>query len=265
MTTLPSARRLACAAAGIALAASAAHAATPTPRILGITLQATAPGLYSATITGTNFGAAPAGVPCTACTPLALQIVDIATQPRRLALDVTAWSDTSVTVANLPAAAGTALRATIYNAALGTTESWAGLTARNRTLPVITGIATAGSGATRTITITGSGFGPAPAAVGSTANTPYLVVTTFNRAAPFTDGFPWNAGFCGMTDCNGVTTTYTSWSDTQIVIGGFGGLYGNGAWTANPGDNICVGVWPSTSTSNGTTGGRYRCARLPSR
>ncbi|MEF8762214.1 hypothetical protein, partial [Stenotrophomonas sp. A3_2] len=141
--------------------------------------------------------------------------------------------------------------------------AWTGLTARNTTLPQISSVASTGSGATRVLTITGSGFGPAPSAVGSTTDTPYLVITTFNRNAPYTDGFPWNAGFCGGSDCNGVTATYTSWSDTQIVIGGFGPAYGQGNWSANPGDTVCVGVWPSTSTTNGTTGGRFKCARLP--
>jgi len=27
-------------------------------------------------------------------------------------------------------------------------------------------------------------------------------------------------------------------------------------------DSLCVGVWPSTSTSNGTTGGTTKCTRV---
>jgi hypothetical protein len=112
------------------------------------------------------------------------------------------------------------------------------------------------------VTITGSGFGDAPPQVGQNTDGPFFVLTDWNATAPFTEGFPWNAGFCGTPDCNGVTMGYVSWSDTQIVMQGFGDEYGNN-YLANPGDAFCVGVWPSTSTSDGTTGGSFKCSRIP--
>ena len=53
-----------------------------------------------------------------------------------------------------------------------------------------------------------------------------------------------------------------SWSDTEIVMNGIGNNYGVD-WIVNPNDAFCVGVWPSTSTSGGTTGGTFACGRAP--
>ena len=51
-------------------------------------------GNFTATITGTDFGVVPDGIPCNACTPLQLQVVDIVSQPAQQVINVTSWSDT---------------------------------------------------------------------------------------------------------------------------------------------------------------------------
>jgi len=247
--------------ATVLLSISSSLSAATLPRIASVTFTQTAPGLYTATISGRHFGAAPTGIPCTACTPLQAQLVNQSYQPHQQAIDVAAWSDSSVTLNNIQAGPGDSVRIALYNAALAATAAWGGLTAPNANVPVIRSITSAGTGASRVLTITGSGFGPAPG-LGSQIDTPYLVITDWDVAAPNSSGFPWNGGFCGRLDCNGVTANYTSWTDRQIVISGFGSAYGQNGWTVSPGDSLCVGVWPGNSPSNGTWGGRFACTRV---
>jgi hypothetical protein len=251
-------------ALGVAMVASApTNAGTPLPRIQSVSFTGSA-GNYTATIAGINFGPAPSGIPCTACQPLQLQVVDLASQPLQQVINVTAWSDNSITVTGIAIPAGDALRIAAYNETVGNVAAWGGKVSRSKGTPHIGSIVASGSGQSLTLTITGSGFGAAPDVVGQNTNSPYFVFTDYNATVPGTDGFPWNAGFCGANDCDGVTIGYVSWTDTQIVVSGFGNEYGNGSnWEVNPQDAYCVGVWPSTSTSDGTTGGSIKCHRLP--
>ena len=220
-------------------------------------------GNFSLAITGSDFGPAPDGIPCTACSPLQLQVVDIVSQPQQQTINVTRWSDTAITVTGVAVRKGESLRVAVYNQTLGNVDTWGGpVMLMKKNTPVIDSIARAGSGASLTLTISGSGFGPAPAGIGNEFNSPYFVFTDYNAQLPGTDGFPWNAGYCGANDCNAVTVNIVSWSDSQIVMDGFGSMYGND-WVVNPHDAFCVGVWSSQSTSDGTTGGTYACKRAP--
>jgi len=247
----------------LGLFALPAAAGTHIPKISDVALSGSA-GNYTAVITGTNFGAAPAGIPCDACTPLQLQVADLASQPHQETINVTAWSDTSITVTGIAANDGDGLRIALYNQTAGNVDAWGGRVGHKVDgVPHITSITTSGSGVDLTITITGTGFGAAPdGLMGQNTDSPYLVFSDWNADAPGTDGFPWNAGFCGTNDCNGVTILYQSWTDTQVVVGGFGSEYGMGNWTANPRDAFCIGIWPSSSSSNGTTGGATKCRRV---
>jgi len=237
-----------------------ANAAISVPRIKDVSFSGKN-GIFTATITGTDFGVVPDGIPCNACTPLQLQVVDIVSQPAQQVINVTSWSDTSITVTGIAANKGDSMRVGVYNQTLGNVDTWGGtIGAQKSGTPVITTITRTGSGATLTLTITGSGFGPAPENLGDNFSSPFFVFTDYNAELPGSDGFPWNGGFCGANDCNAVLVNMTSWSDTQIVMGGFGDMYGND-WVVNPHDAFCVGVWSSQSTSNGTTGGTYACKR----
>lgn len=232
------------------------------PKIQGVAFTGS-PGNYTATITGRNFGPTPSGIPCTGCQPLQLQVVDLASQPFQQVINVTAWSDTSVTVTGIAIAKGDALRIAVYNETVGNVGAWGGRISQSLGTPHIGSIVPSGSGQSLTLTINGSGFGSAPDMVGQNTNSPFFVFTDYNATAPGTNGFPWNAGYCGANDCDGVTIGYVSWTDNQIVVSGFGSDYGNGSnWQVNPNDAFCVGIWPSTSTSNGTTGGSIKCRKL---
>jgi hypothetical protein len=193
-----------------------------------------------------------------------VQVVDLVSQPAQQVINVTAWSDTSVTVTGLALAKHDALRIAIYNQTIGNVGAWGGNVSFTKGMPHIGTIVPSGSGQNLTLTINGSGFGDAPDVIGQNTNSPFFVFTDYNAMAPGTDGFPWNAGFCGQNDCNGVTIGYVSWTDTQIVVSGFGSEYGGSSnWEVNPKDAFCVGIWPSSSTSNGTTGGSIKCRKLP--
>lgn len=259
------ARTLAATAAMLALGVAQAHAGK-LPHITGVAFTKAPDGTFTATLAGINFGTPPGDIPCTACSPVELQTVDLSSQPFQLAVNVDAWSDTSVTISEIPATKGDAMRIALYNATIGNVAAWGGRVSPDKQPhAMIKSIVTSGTGQNLVITINGTGFGPAIPQVGQSTDSPFLVISDFNANAPYTDGFPWNAGFCGQNDCNGVAVNYTSWSDTQVVISGFGSEYGgsNGDWQANPRDALCVGIWPSTSTTNGTTGGTTRCIRLP--
>ena len=238
-------------------------AAAPVPRISHVTLTTAGDGTYNATITGLHFGAPPASVPCNVCTPLEVQIRRTADLNAFLSMNVTAWSDTEIDLTGVAANPGDSMEIAIYNDTLQQAAAAGGLVSRVKGLPKITQVTATGTGQAVTLTITGSGFGPAPAVVGGYGNSPYLAVSDYNATLPGTDGYPFNAGFCGQNNCDGVTVNYVSWTDTQIVLGGFGGGYGTGNWYDVPRDAICVAVWNSQSTSNGTTGANARCTRLP--
>jgi len=244
-----------------ALSTGVAHARPVLPKIAHIAVTADPDGTYSATLTGTNFGVAPGDVPCTSCTPAELRVVDLSNQPTQQVVNVTSWTDTSITITEVPVALGDAVRVEIYNGTLNATAAMGGHVGRLAGPAVISSISTSGSGQSLVVTISGSGFGPAPSVVGTNGVSPYLLLTDFNVNAPYTNGYMWNAGYCGASDCDGVTVNYASWSDTQIVIDGFGGSYGYPNQVTKF-DSLCVGVWPSTSTSNGTTGGTTKCARV---
>jgi hypothetical protein len=245
------------------MAATAPALADPTvPKILDVAISGDE-GNYTATITGRGFGVTPSDIPCTGCTPDELQLVDVVSQPARLAVNVTSWSDTAITVTGIAAAKRDSLRLAVYNRTLGAVTAWSGSALKQaKGTPVIDSIKTAGDGAKLKLTITGSGFGDAPPGIGKNASTPFFVFTDWNAALPDSDGFPWNAGFCGQNDCNEVLVNLKSWSDGEIVMNGLGNAYGND-WIVNPGDAFCVGIWPSTSTSGGTTGGTFACGRAP--
>jgi len=244
------------------IAAAPALAAPSVPKIADVAFSGDA-NAYTVTIAGKGFGVAPADIPCTACTPDELQIVDVVSQPLRLTINVTSWSDTSITATAVPVGKRDSLRIGVYNQTLGNVGAWAGTpTRRANGAPQIGAIQATGHGQSLKLVITGSGFGDAPPDIGNNASTPFYVFTDWNAALPGSDGFPWNAGFCGTNDCNEVLVNLKSWSDAEIVMNGIGNNYG-ADWIVNPNDAFCIGVWPSTSTSGGTTGGTFACGRAP--
>ena len=108
-----------------------------------------------------------------------------------------------------------------------------------QTLPTITSVSDIIPNQHQTITITGSGFGNQMPYTNQ--DSPYIKIT--DRTSN------WNAGN-SPNPTDGVTLDVSSWSDSQIVITGFEGSYGNNNWTLNYGDTIDIYVW-NAGTTNG--------------
>jgi len=160
----------------VGLFALPAAAGPHMPKITDVALSGSA-GNYTAVITGTNFGVAPDGIPCNTCTPLQLQVVDLASQPHQETINVTAWSDTSITVTGIAASEGDGLRIALYNQTAGNVDAWGGRVGRKVDgVPHITSITTSGSGGNLTVkaanvgvvTIQSSGSAPTGACSGDT-------------------------------------------------------------------------------------------------
>jgi len=103
------------------------------------------------------------------------------------------------------------------------------VTNKPMTQPIITSVSTIYPTQTQTITITGHGFGQHNPYNG---NSEYISVSDLTH--------PWSAGYSGCA----VTLNITHWSDTQIVISGFTGQYGEQGegvdWALYPGDSIQI-------------------------
>lgn len=63
----------------------------------------------------------------------------------------------------------------------------------------------------------------------------------------------WAAGRLIPANWDEVTLNVASWTDSEIVVTGFAGAYGQHWWKLNPGDQIEVAVWnPETGTGPAT-------------
>jgi hypothetical protein len=115
--------------------------------------------------------------------------------------------------------------------------------------PVINSVSPISATQLQTIVINGSGFGNTPPQTSSHGdgsvntidndNTPSMQIR--NEA---TYG-GWTAGFQDSTDRNAIGIILESWSDTEIVLGGFGealSTSGQGSWNLAPGDAILIMV-----------------------
>ncbi len=115
--------------------------------------------------------------------------------------------------------------------------------------PVILSVSPISTNRLQTITISGSGFG---ATLPQTSSLGDGSVNTVD------DGFSpclqirnnaveggWTAGFQDSTESNAIGVILVSWSDTEIVLGGFGKALserGTGLWNLEAGDQIRVMV-----------------------
>jgi len=133
--------------------------------------------------------------------------------------------------------------------------------------PQISTVLFSGDGANLNIAILGSGFGSSPPAnvPAFSASSSYIGFTSNLRLGDYAGRFPqatasvdFRAGF--QNPANGVTDPvsiqYISWSDSQIVLGGFGSEYGSNSLTVQSGDPVTITVW-STSSGLATAWGGY--------
>lgn len=95
------------------------------------------------------------------------------------------------------------------------------------------------------IDIKGTGFGSAPVSMPYSGN---LQQFSFNDNTTHEDRtqVSFEAGHAG----DAVFLNYSSWTDKEIVIDGFSGAYGYGAWYVSPGDVITIRVSQVNSNDN---------------
>jgi hypothetical protein len=98
------------------------------------------------------------------------------------------------------------------------------------------------------MTIAGSGFGNTPSGVPGSTDIPYFQFLDWRAV----DGY--SAGYEGQGYTDTLTLNYASWSNTQIVINGFGSEYGDNGWTAKRGDPYIITVFEPPGKIPGQTG-----------
>jgi DNA-binding winged helix-turn-helix (wHTH) protein len=95
----------------------------------------------------------------------------------------------------------------------------------------------------QTIVIQGRGFGSHTSFANT--DTPYLAIR--DQSAH------WAAGRIIPGNWDEVMLDVTQWTDTEIIVGGFCGKYGNKGWRLRPGDEIEIAVWnPQTGAGPAT-------------
>lgn len=128
---------------------------------------------------------------------------------------------------------------------------WAGnIPGTNCGTPRIYSVVFSGKGANLHITINGTGFGKAPAGVPcSDCDTEYFrfgdyAYHSFSGAC----GVCFEAGNTTSGGSTSITMNYHSWSNTQIVLTGFAGTYGQGGMVVNHGDPVAIDVWSTNGS-----------------
>jgi DNA-binding winged helix-turn-helix (wHTH) protein len=130
-----------------------------------------------------------------------------------------------------PVLAGAALGALAVAASLlGWRVAGRGLMVR----PVITAVSPIAAKQDQQITIEGHGFGHYYTPLKG-LDTPYLAIGD--------DTGHWAAGRTVPQNADDVTLRVRTWTDTEIVIDGFAGEYGQNGWMLKPGDIVKARVW----------------------
>ncbi|HUY14706.1 MAG TPA: winged helix-turn-helix domain-containing protein [Terriglobia bacterium] len=116
--------------------------------------------------------------------------------------------------------------------------------------PVIYSVSPILPQAAQTIVIEGRGFGTYTDF--TALDTPFLAIRD--------QSFHWAAGRIVPENPDDVTLTVTRWTDSEIIVAGFGGDYGDATWELHPADKIEVTIWnpetgagPATYTLDVTT------------
>lgn len=102
------------------------------------------------------------------------------------------------------------------------------------TRPTITAVTPIVAKQTQQITIEGHGFGYYYTPLNG-LDTPYLAIGD--------DTGHWSAGRTVPENADDVTLRVRTWTDTEIVIDGFAGEYGQKGWVLKPGDKVKARVW----------------------
>lgn len=161
------------------------------------------------------------------------------------------WSDSAIAVSGFGGQPCDAVTIAVWNAASHNAGTWGGNVPCSVSPPQITSVQLSGTGAGLQIIVHGTGFGPAPSnmpAAGTAGDMNYFWFLDFRSHCGASSSL-FEAGFerWGGTP-DPVTLHYESWSNDQIIVSGFGGMYGTGCAVYETGDPIAIVVYNSQDT-----------------
>jgi len=112
--------------------------------------------------------------------------------------------------------------------------------------PKITSVSKIGTTRLQTITIKGTGFGTFGGC--KSCDSPFIWLRELHSGCPH-GGVCWEAGY--SPDVDTVTLIINKWTNTEIVLGGFGTAWGRFDWTLHKGykEQIRVFNWQSKPPS----------------
>jgi hypothetical protein len=215
-------------------------------------------GDYTVTVDGSGFGPSPVSLPYTGDTGY-FRIGDMAQFGHgewgytgdANQLTYQSWSDSQIVVSGVGAAPGDGLMLAVWGRQTGDGAVWGGHAPPIPSAPSISGVSFSGSGQDLSITVTGSGFGAAPVAMPYTGDlNDFFFWDARSHCGGGSSQFSAGGSYFGDRAADSVPLAYTYWSDTQIVVSGFGTGYGSGCNTVDPGDPVGVGVWASSDTTD---------------
>ncbi len=164
------------------------------------------------------------------------------------------WSDTQIQVSGFRGQPGDAITMAVWNPTSGAGATWGGNVPGGTGVPQITSVAFSSSGQALQIIVNGSGFGNGPAAMPFIGDLNYFAFGDFGThcgsgSSLFSAGF----GGWGVVSASSITMDYQLWSDSEIVISGFAGSYGQSCPTLQVGDPVVINVWSTTDTNTAGT------------
>jgi hypothetical protein len=104
--------------------------------------------------------------------------------------------------------------------------------------PHITSVSPIGTTRLQTITIKGTGFGTFAGC--DTCDSPFMWLRELHPGCPH-GGVCWEAGYSPDNDT--VQIWIKSWTNTEIVLGGFGKAWGEHDWTLHKGYTEQIRIW----------------------
>lgn len=229
-------------------------ATTQTPTVSSVQ-WAGSPGNYSLLLSGSGFGNPTVALTFTGDVSN-FAIADLAQKAEwgytgdAFGLTFLYWTDSAIAVSGFGGQPGDAVVISLWNSLTQAGGTWGGNVPTTAATPLISSVQLSGTGQDLQIVVQGSGFGPAPStlpAAGSFADLNFFRFWDFRSPCDASPSL-FEAGF----GSDSVTLGYQSWSDSQIVISGFGGTYGRGCATYQNGDPVAIAVWNTAGA--GVTG-----------
>jgi hypothetical protein len=233
--------------------------AAQTPQIASVKFSGS-PGNYTLTINGNGFGSSTVHLPFTGDVSN-FRIGDAAQVSNgewgytgdSNFLTYNSWSDKIIQVSGFGGQPGDAVTIALWNASSQIAVTWGGNVPTKAPKPVINAVELSGDGQNLEIFVDGQGFGPAPSSLpppGTPGDVNNFSIIDFRSHCGASSSLfgAGNEGW-GMGSPDPVTLYYESWSDSQIVISGFGGSYGTGCATYQAGDPLAIIVYNSNDSS----------------